>query len=153
MRVFKFERSQVLAISLEKAWEYFSNPLNLTEITPPNLALHIKGNLNGRTVNGMIIEYTVEPLLGIKIDWVSEIKHVHEPYSFVDEQRSGPYKFWYHQHFFKAIGKDQVEVVDVVHYSLPLGLLAPLLNKYIVQDKLAGIFDFRKHVLEQKFPK
>jgi len=151
MKVFKFERTQVLPISIEKAWEFFSNPLNLAEITPPSLSLRIKGNFNGRTTNGMIIEYTVSPLLGIKMDWVSEIKHVQEPFFFVDEQRAGPYKFWYHQHYFKAIGKDLVEVVDVVHYALPLGILAPLLNKYIVHDKLVGIFNFRKYVLEQKF--
>ena len=153
MKVFKFERSQVLSISLEKAWEYFSNPLNLAEITPPSLSLRIKGNFNGRTTNGMIIAYTVQPLFGIKMDWVSEIKHVQEPFFFVDEQRSGPYKFWYHQHFFKAVGKNQVEVVDVIYYALPLGWLAPLINKYIVQDKLIGIFNFRKYVLEQKFSK
>ena len=151
MKVFKLERSQILPISIEQAWEYFSNPLNLVEITPPNLSLRIKGNLDGRTTNGMLIEYTVKPLLGIEMDWVSEIKHVKAPYYFVDEQRLGPYKLWYHQHIFKALGNKKVEIVDVVHYSLPLGPLAMLLNKYIVQNKLSDIFNFRKQVLDQKF--
>ena len=83
--------------------------------------------------------------------WVSEIKHVQAPNYFVDEQRSGPYQFWYHQHIFKALAKGQVEIIDVVHYALPLGPLSTLLNKYIVQGKLSEIFNFRKNILEQKF--
>lgn len=42
---------------------------------------------------GMIIAYKVRPLLGIPMNWVTEITHVREPYFFVDEQRFGPYSF------------------------------------------------------------
>lgn len=153
MKVFKMECSQILPISIEQAWEYFSNPINLAEITPPSLSLRIKGRYLGRTTNGMLIEYTVKPLWGIEMDWVSEIKHVQEPYYFVDEQRAGPYKLWYHQHIFKAAGDNQVEIIDVVHYALPLGPLAGVLNELIIKLKLAKIFDFRKRVLEEKFHK
>ncbi len=151
MRLFKLERSQILPISIEQAWAYFSNPLNLAEITPPSLSFKIKGRFDGTTTNGMLIEYSVRPIFGVEMDWVSEIKHVQAPYYFVDEQRVGPYKLWYHQHIFRPLGKDQVNIVDLVHYALPLGPLAGFLNDCIVKDRLIGIFNYRKYVLEQKF--
>lgn len=150
MKIFKFERSQILPLSMDQAWQYFSNPLNLADITPPQLSLQIKGQYAGEIYNGMIINYTVKPLAGITMEWVSEIKHVNKPYLFVDEQRTGPYKFWYHQHFFKPKGK-KVEIIDVVYYALPLGILANVLNHLIIKRKLNEIFEFRKEVLTQKF--
>jgi ligand-binding SRPBCC domain-containing protein len=153
MKIYKLERTQFLPLSLDKAWEYFSDPLNLPEITPPELSLLIKSRFDGEIYNGMIIEYTVQPLFGIKMDWVSEIKHVERPYVFVDEQRAGPYQFWYHKHLFKPLGKDKVQATDLVYYALPLGPLGNVLNDCIVRKKLDGIFNYRKKVLEQKFNK
>ncbi len=151
MKVFRFERKQQLPISLEKAWSFFSDPLNLSQITPPALGLRMKGS-DGGMYNGKIIEYTVKPLLGIEMTWISEIKHVIEQSSFVDEQRAGPYKFWYHMHLFRAIGRDNVEIIDVVHYALPLGPFAQILDDVIVKRKLDEIFNYRKKVLQDKFP-
>lgn len=153
MKVFKLERSQVLPIGIEEAWQFFSDPKNLAEITPPSLGLCIKGKLDGMTTEGMLIEYTVRPVAGIAMDWVSEIKYVRAPHYFVDEQRVGPYKFWYHEHVFKALSPKETEIIDVVHYALPLGVLAGVLNSCVVEDKLRAIFNFRKYVLDKKFNK
>jgi len=151
MKIFKLERSQELPLTLDEAWHFFSNPQNLSLITPPNLGLNIKGQFKGEIYNGMMIEYTVKPIGGMVMDWVSEIKHVNKPYLFVDEQRTGPYKIWYHQHFFKQKG-NKVEVIDVVYYALPLGLFAPIINHLIIKGKLNEIFSYRKKILDEKFP-
>ncbi len=151
MKIFKFERTQILPISLEKAWVFFSNPLNLPQITPPSLGLCMKDSTDAAMYNGRIIEYSVKPLLGIQMTWVSEIKHLVEQRSFVDEQRSGPYKFWYHLHLFRPIGREKVEIIDVVHYALPLGILVQLFGGPIVSRKLEEIFNYRKEALEKKF--
>jgi len=129
---------------------YFSNPQNLKEITPPKLSLQIKGQFEGEIFNGMMIEYTVKPLGGIVMQWVSEIKHVNKPFLFVDEQRTGPYKLWYHQHFFKPKG-NKVEITDVFYYALPGWPLEQALNHFIIKGKLDAIFAYRKQVLDSKF--
>ena len=152
MKIFKLETAQVLPISFYEAWAFFSNPHNLSLITPPSLALRIKGSFEGEIQNGMIIEYTVMPFKGIVMDWVSEIKHVQKPYIFVDEQRTGPYKFWYHQHLFKAHPRG-VEVIDKIYYALPGGLLAGVLNQCVIKGQLGSIFAHRRRVLEAKFCK
>ena len=150
MRIFKIERKQILPITIDQAWAYFSNPHNLSEITPPQLGLRIKSDVQGEIFNGMMIEYTVKPLGPMVMDWVSEIKHIHKPFIFVDEQSVGPYKIWYHQHLFKSQGKN-VEVIDRVCYALPLGLFDGILNDLMVKNKLEEIFTYRKKVLQDRF--
>ena len=39
MKVYTLERTEFLPVSLETAWDFFSNPSNLPRITPPELNL------------------------------------------------------------------------------------------------------------------
>lgn len=150
MRVFTLNKKQVLPISLDEAWAFFSNPYNLEKITPASMAFSIKNDVSDKIYNGMIIKYTVTPLFGIKCGWLTEIKHVNPPYLFVDEQRKGPYRLWYHQHHFKSV-KNGVEIVDIVHYAPPGGVLSGVINNLVIKHKLETIFNHRYQVIEKKF--
>ena len=105
-KTFYLKETQKVPISIHEAWSFFSNPLNLKEITPPHLNLVVTNEMPEKMHAGMIITYVVEPLLKIKMNWVTEITNMQEPFYFVDEQRFGPYKFWHHQHIFKEIDAD-----------------------------------------------
>jgi ligand-binding SRPBCC domain-containing protein len=140
---------QVLPISLEAAWRFFSNPYNLSEITPPALRFEITSELPEKMYPGMLISYRLTPFLNIPQRWVTEITHVDEPHFFVDEQRFGPYRFWHHQHKFREVQRG-VEMQDLVHYALPLGLLGKMAVP-LVRKELRQIFAFRREVLAKKF--
>jgi len=99
---------------------------------------------------GQIIHYTVTPLLGIKLQWVTEITHVIDQSFFVDEQRYGPYKFWHHKHFLREVDGG-VEMEDVIHYKLPMGIFGRLAHPILVKPKLEQIFDYRKQKLVEIF--
>lgn len=132
-----------LPISLKEAWEFFSDPKNLKEITPSNMGFNITSNFfKEEMYEGMIITYTVKPLLGIKMPWMTEITHLKQMEFFVDEQRVGPYKVWHHQHHFKEIDGG-VEMTDIVDYVVPFGILGRLIEPIIVRPKLNQIFDYR----------
>jgi ligand-binding SRPBCC domain-containing protein len=133
---------QKIPADLERVWHFFSSPDNLSVITPPSLGFHILSTFGEeRIYAGQIIEYTVKPLLGIPLYWMTEITHVRDLEYFVDEQRVGPYKLWHHQHHFTVI-PGGVEMTDIVHYALPLGWLGrPFLP--LVRHKLDEIFSFR----------
>lgn len=150
MKTFKLYRRQVLPITLEESWAFFSTPVNLSEITPPELGLKMRGEAEPDTYNGMMIKYDVHPLFKFPITWVTEIKHVNRLYFFVDEQRFGPYKFWYHQHRFRAV-EGGTEVIDEVHYGLWFGFLSGLIDKLYIRGQLDHIFDYRADVLRKKF--
>lgn len=150
MKTYRLLTKQTLPISLDQAWNFFSNPNNLREITPPELNMRIRTETDGRIYNGMIIEYDVTPLLGFRFKWLTEIKHLNAPQMFVDEQRFGPYQFWYHQHFFQEV-EGGVEVTDLVHYRIPFAFLSPLINRLVVEGKLSQIFNYRRQILINRF--
>lgn len=99
---------------------------------------------------GMIITYKISPLLGIKMDWMTEITHVAEKDYFVDEQRFGPYALWHHQHHFKEV-EGGVLMNDILHYAIPYGPIGRLSNSIFVGNKVKQIFDFREKAIEGLF--
>ena len=132
-----------MPVSLEEAWEFFSRPKNLKEITPANLGFNIISKHHGdKMYAGQIIEYKVSPLLGIPLYWMTEITQVVENQFFIDEQRYGPYSLWHHQHHFKPI-EGGVEMTDIVHYKIPFWFLGDIANSIMVKSELRKIFDFR----------
>jgi ligand-binding SRPBCC domain-containing protein len=148
--MYRIERTQVLPISLEEAWAFFSSPQNLAKITPKELGFVVHGNVPEVMYPGLFIEYTVSPLLGIPMRWVTEITHVREGSYFVDEQRVGPYSIWHHEHFFETV-PGGVKMTDIVHYKVPLGLLGRLVHPWLVRPKLEQIFSFRWAANERMF--
>ena len=151
MKIYQLKVVQNLQIGINEAWEFFSNPNNLYLITPEWLNFKVTSKLPDKMYAGMIITYKVHPLLGIPMNWVTEITNVNEPFYFVDEQRFGPYKLWHHQHHFKETDKG-VEMTDIVNYALPFDPLSRPLNSLLVEKKVKEIFRFREKRLEVLFP-
>jgi len=150
MKLYRLHRTQKLPLSLNEAWDFFSNPRNLAIITPPSLGFKVTSEVPPRMYQGMIVTYTVTPLLNYPVRWVTEITHVDEGRMFVDEQRFGPYRFWHHQHLFEET-EGGVEVTDLIHYALPLGPLGRIAHSLIVKRQLDEIFEFRRKYLKEKF--
>ena len=99
---------------------------------------------------GQIIQYIVTPILGIKTKWVTEITQVCDHEFFIDEQRFGPYALWHHKHFIKEI-PGGVEMIDIVDYKLPFGLLGRIAHPLLVKGKLNEIFEYRYNKLIELF--
>jgi ligand-binding SRPBCC domain-containing protein len=152
-KVYSFSTIQKMPISLDLAWDFFSKPSNLKNITPSKLGFEIISKYHGdKMYPGQVIEYTVKPILGIPLYWMTEITHVEDKKYFVDEQRFGPYSLWHHQHHFKAI-EGGVEMTDIVHYKLPLWILGDIANTIMVKNQLKEIFDFRLEAVEKLYGK
>lgn len=142
-KVYLLKKIQKIPANVDDVWEFFSNPSNLKNITPPELGFRIIGeNYGNKMYAGQIIEYTVRPLLNIPFYWMTEITHVEEKKYFIDEQRFGPYGLWHHQHHFKQI-EAGIEMTDIIHYKIPFWFFGDVANALIVQKKLQRIFDFR----------
>jgi ligand-binding SRPBCC domain-containing protein len=146
----KFEQN--LPIPLEEAWNFFSSPLNLSKITPPQMKFVVTSDYDNdvKMYPGMIITYKLTPLLGIKVNWMTEITHVKEPEYFVDEQRFGPYALWHHQHHFKTI-KGGVQMTDLVNYAVPYGFLGRIANNILVKKQIKNIFAYRTQEINKLF--
>ena len=139
-----------LPIDIKRAWDFLSDPSNLKVITPAYMGFDIVSETESKMYAGQIISYKVSPMFGIKLNWVTEITHVDEPNYFVDEQRFGPYALWHHKHFLKEISQG-VEMMDIVHYKLPLSLVSNSLHSTMVKPKLMEIFNYRTDKLLDLF--
>jgi ligand-binding SRPBCC domain-containing protein len=144
----QIKRSTLVNCSIEKAWNFIATPHNLNRITPENMAFEILSNLPEKMVDGLLIEYNVTiPLFG-RWRWLTEIKHIREGVSFVDEQRAGPYKLWYHYHEVRSRG-EQTEIIDQVTYKMPFWIFGGFVNALIVRRQLKEVFDYREAAFKQ----
>lgn len=149
-RTYSIHSVQHLPIPVAQAWDFFSRPENLAEITPKNMGFVVKSKQAPHIYAGQVIEYTVKPVLGIPLYWMTEITHVKDHVYFVDEQRFGPYSLWHHQHHFTPVDGG-VEMADIVHYRIPFGWLGNLAHVLFVKKKLGKIFDYRREIVAKRF--
>ena len=149
--MFQFKAEQFLPIDLNKAWQFFSSPNNLSIITPPEMSFKVLSEINDMEIyNGMKIDYSVKPIFGIPMHWQTEIYNVKKKQTFSDRQLKGPYKVWEHTHSFTEM-KGGVMMDDVVNYQLPFWILGNIAHTLIVKNKIKNIFVYRKQVLEKIF--
>ncbi len=149
--VHQLKKQQQLNCDIETAWKFFSSANNLSKITPKDMNFTVRTKMESDEIfEGMIIDYYVSPLLGIKMDWQTEITQVNHQRSFTDFQKKGPYKFWNHFHEFIPNEKG-VLIKDTVDYELPIGFLGEIAHSIFVKSKLEHIFSYRFDILEKMF--
>jgi ligand-binding SRPBCC domain-containing protein len=152
-KLYSIEFTQKIPVDLDTLWDFISSPRNLKTITPPHMGFEITTRLDSETMYpGQIIAYKVSPLLGIKMEWVTEITHVQDKHYFVDEQRFGPYALWHHKHFLQPIEKG-VLMTDIIHYKIPMGFLGDIAQGILVKPQLEKIFSYRFKKLEEMYGK
>ena len=145
-----YKQIQFLPISLSAAWNFFTRPENLNDITPPDLNFKVRTELPSKVYPGLMIVYDITLFKGFPFEWITEITHVSDHNYFVDEQRTGPYRMWHHEHHFKEVNGG-VEMTDIVHYKLPFGWLGNLFHGLLVKPQLQKIFNYRRKILTEKF--
>ncbi len=144
------EKELVLPTDLETAWKFISTPKNLDAITPDDMSFSIMTEVPDEMYDGLLIEYRVGiPIIGSQ-KWLTEIKHIKDRHSFVDEQRIGPYSLWFHYHEITEV-PEGVRFVDKVTYTLPFGPLGAIAHAVYVKSELARIFNYRQEAMNRIF--
>lgn len=143
-------REQFIAAEPARVWEFFATPRNLDELTPPELRFRILSALPERMFAGQLIEYRISPLPGVWLRWLTEIRHLREGAFFVDEQRFGPYRFWYHEHHFTPVAGG-VRMTDRVTYDVGWGPFGWIAERVWVRRELERIFDYRARKVAEIF--
>lgn len=147
----KLFREQQLNCDIKTAWKFFSSANNLSEITPKDMGFTVLTEMEDDEIyEGMLIDYYVSPLFGIRMKWQTEITHVDFQKSFIDFQRKGPYQLWNHHHEFIP-NEEGVLMKDTIDYELPMGFLGEIAHSLFVKKKLEYIFDYRFRVLSRLF--
>ncbi|NNJ71105.1 MAG: SRPBCC family protein [Kiritimatiellales bacterium] len=148
--MYHITKESLVETDMDKAWEFIQNPANLNLITPPDMAFEIVSELPDEMFEGMLVEYRVKiPVVGTQ-PWLSELKHIVPGRSFVDEQKIGPYKLWYHYHALEQIG-DQVKFIDQVTYEVPYCIFGKIAHALFIRKTLERIFSYREERFQEIF--
>ncbi len=124
---------------LADVFSLFADAFQLEAITPPWLNFQVVTPRPIEIREGTLIDYRLR-LHGIPIRWRSEISTWEPPYRFVDEQRKGPYRRWYHEHTFEE-HKGGTLCRDRVEYDVPGGWAV---NRFFVAPDVKRIFEYRR---------
>ena len=130
-------------------FDFFSNPENLSIITPKKLDFKILTPTPIIMKEGQLIDYTIK-LLGFRVRWrtiITEYKHNDR---FVDQQLKGPYSMWHHSHTFYNVDNG-VKMIDEINYVMPFGFIGKIANKIWVKRDLDNIFKYRKEIIDEYF--
>ncbi len=151
MRIYHKKWKTIVPGEMDEVWEFFCDPDNLQRITPRYMKFEIQSDSKGiKMYPGMLILYKVSPLANIPLDWVTEITSIRHHEYFIDEQRSGPYALWHHEHRFAQV-PGGVEMTDILHYAVPFGFLGRLLNNVMISSRIDHIFEYRQKAIDEIF--
>lgn len=143
-------RQTLVKGDLDLVWSFFSTPLNLSLITPPDMGFKIRTEDLPKDIHeGLKIKYQVRPAFRIPTTWVTKISSVNEGQYFVDTQLKGPYKLWEHSHVFEPV-EEGVLMTDHIVYKLPGGPLGKVADSW-VSKRLDHIFDYREKAIQEIF--
>lgn len=131
-----------LSSSLDETFSLFAEASNLEALTPPELQFQILTPLPIEMKRGARIQYRLK-LFGIPFHWLTEITHWEPGVRFIDEQISGPFRLWIHEHEFCAVDDASTHIRDRVRYGLPLEPMGRLAHP-VVRSRLDRIFAFRE---------
>lgn len=143
------ERSQRVAVTAERAFDFYGDALNLEPMTPPWLHFEVLTPKPIMLGAGALLDYRLR-LHGVPIRWQTQIEIWEPPFRFVDTQARGPYKLWEHTHLFEPDGEGAVLIRDRVRYEIPLGPLGEIAERLFVRRDLRRIFDFRAEAVRQR---
>lgn len=136
------ERTVELPVSREEAFAWHDRPGAFERLTPPFEPAEVAARTGVGIENGATATVLVGPR-PVRIKWLAEHSSYDPPQGFVDEQRSGPFAYWRHEHRFEATGVDGARMTDSIRYRLPLAPLGPFFAGGFVGDKLRRMFDYR----------
>ena len=142
---YRLERRQVVPRPLDETFAFYQDPRNLAQITPRWLHFRMVSTESLTMRRGLRVHYRIRPF-GFPQRWTSEITEYDPPHRFVDEQVVGPYRSWRHEHMFRAAGGG-TEIIDVIEYTLPFGVLGRAAHALLIARQLRAIFDYRMRVV------
>jgi ligand-binding SRPBCC domain-containing protein len=141
---------------LGEVWAFHEDVARaLPALSPPDADVRVESADLPVHVGSRIVIAARGPL-GVRLQWVARIV-AHRPPSgaaagdfalFVDEQESGPFAAWRHEHRFEGVGPGGTRLTDRVTYRVPLGVLA---DHVLVRRQVTAMFRHRHEVLTRTF--
>ncbi|MEL6105757.1 MAG: TIGR01777 family oxidoreductase [Planctomycetota bacterium] len=128
------------------AFAYHERPGALDRLIPPWKRVRVESSDGSlRSGSRVVLRMGVGP---ISMKWVALHKDYDPPSLFSDEQESGPFAEWLHEHRFETDQPDSSHCVlqDHISYRLPLAPLGQWLGGSAARKELETMFAFRHRI-------
>lgn len=142
---------------LDVVWAFHDDVANLAVLSPPSSEVKLESAEVPPKVGSRIV-LTAKGPLG-RIRWVARIVEHKPPRAvvfgeearFVDEQESGPFKAWRHEHDFERVDEKSTRIVDRITYRVGWGPIGWIADFLVVRRQLRLMFRHRHAVLRERF--
>lgn len=163
-----FETEHWVPAPIERVCRFFSDPHNLTVISPPSSGARLKSlhlvppplafvdgaELLAVAGSRIVLSFRLLPYLPLRGSWTADIVDYQWLDHFRDVQVKGPFKKFEHTHTFIARqrnGTAGTVVRDHVEYDVGFGPAGALANALLVRRMLNQMFAFRQAATEKAF--
>jgi ligand-binding SRPBCC domain-containing protein len=146
-----------VAAPLDVVWAFHDDVANLPVLSAPESQVTLESADVPVRVGSRIVISATGPLGRVR--WVARIVEHTPPRAvvfgeearFVDEQESGPFKTFRHEHDFERVGEKATRVVDRLTYRVGWGPIGWIADGLIVRRQLRSMFRRRHAVLCERF--
>ncbi|MCB9684724.1 MAG: TIGR01777 family protein [Alphaproteobacteria bacterium] len=127
--------------SVEELFDWHARPGAFERLNPPWDPVRVLSRSGEGLDAGQRLE--LEARFGpVPVRWVTVHTACERPGGFVDEQESGPFASWRHEHRFLAEGEGSV-LEDHIRWEAPLGAVGGAVTAVTVAPRLERAFAFR----------
>ncbi len=140
----RFEEQFTIARPRAEVFDFLIQPLNVEEISSPDLGLAII-NAPERLLPGARIEFMIQGF-GPWQTAAHEITEFQPPQRYVERQVKGVMKSWIHEHLFEEDGEKTI-VIDRVEFQPPAGLIGKLATEERILRSLVESISYRNEAL------
>lgn len=136
-----FTTSLELPVAHSAACDFFIQPGNLIELSPPEMNFQMI-EAPEAIASGVEFIFEVSPM-GMKQRSVHRIVTFDYPHGFVEEQIDGPLKKWVHEHKFESVSDSEAVVHDEIEFEPPGGMAGFIMTEARILDGLEKLFNYR----------
>jgi ligand-binding SRPBCC domain-containing protein len=161
------ETEQWVAAPLERVFRFFSDPRNLSVISPPsngakltalrlvspNLPLVAGVERMAGVRSEITISFRLLPYFPLRGSWTARIIEFEWLHHFRDVQVRGPFEMFDHKHSFREEirnGRTGTAIHDRVDYEVGIGPLGVIANALLVRMLLTQMFRYRHAATARK---
>lgn len=144
-----FEARIELPCTVEQVFDLVARPEGIKKISPPEMGLYFT-NSPERYALGTKVEFKVQAM-GLVREITHEVTAFNDPTSFIEEQISGPFQHWVHEHIFESREDGGCVAIDRIQFLPPGGVAGMIMTASKILANLEDGFDYRHEQLEQHF--
>ncbi|MBL8173950.1 MAG: SRPBCC family protein [Bryobacterales bacterium] len=142
----KFAATVWIDAPVERVWQFHEREDALELLSPPWAKPRIVSR-KGRLATGSRIEMLL-PAGPFRVRWLALHVDCEERRHFTDEQISGPFRYWKHEHRFQQ-DNGGTRLTDAVEFRLPLSPFSDWLLAWAVKLQLRALFRYRHRITKQ----